>query len=143
LPSIVSVVALLSQRSASEAQTKLQERVADIEVARRDEELVSRGVADVTVRLAYAGMREKFHLLNSGKATAYDVDPKADPVGKPGAPFPKLLTPLPLPQLVPDQTFSIEAESIWGMRSPYDVTVSWRDERGSQEVQMRVSQERH
>jgi hypothetical protein len=132
----VSVIVFLRQDG-------LQSRLAKIEEDRRDEEVASRLVGDLTARFEVevdprSGKRRRFLVLdNRGPARAEDVDFET-PDPDEGGPIIRSED-LTLSGLDPGQTFGIPCIFHSHIRPSVPVTLRWRDGRGPQEKTLDLS----
>lgn len=142
---ILAAIAIVVSVWTAVRQQSVQNRMAAIEIARRDEELAARRQADVTAyfepRLTSLGrIGKSLVVANRGLARAHQVALEIIPVGEGDSP---LLSSeegdLPIPILDSGGTYSWPAEFVSGTASAIDVHLSWRDETGDHTKEIRLS----
>lgn len=137
----VAVLALLLSAFAFFKQFPLQRRVTDIEEARRQEEVASRLVADVTARTAkepqHGSLAESTYLVihNRGPSVAEDVNLETSGEGwhtfTDAATFPVTLD--------ADQEYRVPLVLTVGSDSTMEVVLTWRDRTGDKTKRMRFT----
>jgi hypothetical protein len=142
---ILGAIAILVSVWIAVRQQGVQNRLATIEVARRDEELTARRQADVTAYFeprvtSHGRVGKSFVVANRGLARARDVTFEIVPVGEGDSPL--LVSEegdVPIPILDSGGTYSWPAEFVYGTASALDVHLRWQDEAGDQSKEIRLS----
>jgi hypothetical protein len=127
---LVAVVALAVSGAVARQQTRIQERLAAIEEARRREEVAARSRAEVTAALRpderdHRGRNLRLVLRNEGPAIAYTVKAKVDE----GTKIPTVhgLEALPV-DLQPGQEMKFPVAAAMGDMPTFGVLIEWSDE---------------
>lgn len=138
---IAILLALLAWAQANRVSHRadaIQERLAAVEEARREDELAEQATASLSVEFVEHGRNSKRLVVhNFGPARARGIDLVLDCNEKDGpwlhaAPFPDL-------DLLPGQTFEIPAMTAGATPPSVNGTLSWTDDGGRHEIAVRLS----
>jgi hypothetical protein len=121
-------------------QNRTNQRLADIEEARRTEEVAGRDIADVRVLARRTGAGDfEFIVKNEGPAEALEVDPRDVRSAESGQVPSIWFEGVPIPSLLAGEEARFKGLSGGGFASVLTVELSWTDPRGHQKRTRQIS----